>query len=377
MKYDFIIVGAGLAGATCARLLTDKGYKCLIIEERPFVAGNCATDRQYNIDIHVMGSHVFYTNDDDVWMFINDKANWLPYYHKVNLYNNGKLYHLPFDLNLLYDVYGKSFPHEVKPLHEQDKQEFDKITNLKEFALSKLGKKIYEEVVKDFSTKLWGKTPEELPYNLISNIPLNFDSFNYNYYNAKYQGIPEEGYTQMVENIIGDDIPIMLNTNFLLNKDKYIKLANNIIYTGELDRFFNYCIGELSWRSINFIIKDESNHTSSLIGTPVLNFADTKLNWHRIIEHKWFTPERLNDEVFKNHTIVTYECGEKWEQGKEAFYPILTNQSINLYKRYYDKLRSNYPNVFLCGRKAEYKLYNMSDTIKSAMELCDNWEFKK
>ena len=108
-------------------------------------------------------------------------------------------------------------------------------------------------------------------------------------------------------------------------RDKYIKLANNIIYTGELDRFFNYCIGELSWRSINFIIKDESNHTSSLIGTPVLNFADTKLNWHRIIEHKWFTPERLNDEVFKNHTIVTYECGEKWEQGKEAFYPILTN----------------------------------------------------
>ena len=374
-KFDFIIVGAGFAGATCARLLTDKGYSCLIIEERPFVGGNCACDTQNDITVHAFGPHVFHTNNEDVWYFVKDKATWLNYKHNVCFYNK-KLYHLPFNLNLLNDIYVKTFPNDcISALKNDLAKENNLLNNLRDYSLHNFGSKIYDLYIKDYYKKVYDVSPENLSNTIIKDINIDWDSYTSSFYNDQFQGIPNEGYTYVIEQIIGD-IPILLNTNFLSNKDKYIKLANNIIYTGEIDKLFNWCVGELHWQSIKFVIRNESEHTTSLIGMPELRFSDPTVNWYRITEHKWFTPHRQNNDIFNKNTIISYEYGDKWERGKEPFYPIINKTSQNIYKRYYDKIKQTYSNFYLCGRKAEYKNYNMAETIESAMKLCDNWDYK-
>lgn len=375
MKYDFIIVGAGITGATCARLLTDKGYKCVIIEERPFVGGNSVSDKQFNIEVHLFGPHIFHTNNKDVWDFVNTYTDFIPSNFNVMVSNENELFSLSFDQKMLYDIYGKYFPRELQKVYNDDKLTLDNRSpeNLEEFISVKYSKTIYEKLFKNFYGKLYNIEPFRIIPQM-SQISQEMTFFNNNgFYKDKYQGIPDEGYKTLIEKIIGDDIPIVLNTNFLANKDKYVALANHVIYTGEIDKFFNYCIGKLGWLSTGFVIRDEIEHTNNLLGCPIMNFADKNTKWFRITEHKWFDPEKHKDNI---HTIVTYEYPREWKIGDEAFYPFYTNQSLNLYSRYVEKLKEQYPNVILCGRRAEYTMYSMGECIESAMNLCSNFDFR-
>lgn len=373
MKYDFIIVGAGITGATCARLLTDKGYKCLIIEERPFVGGNCVSDKQFGIDVHLFGPHIFYTNKKEVWDFVNFYSDFNSADFSVYASNVDKMYSVSFDNKMIYDVYNFYWLHETKDIVQGDRL-LNKIPeNLEEFLQFKYGKKSYEKIFKNYFKKMFNKSCVEMHQDMS---PIKQEMTKYNskgFYNFQYRGIPNEGYRAFIEKIIGDDIDVLLNTNFLSNKEKYIKLGEKIIYTGEVDRLFNYCMGSLDWLSVAFMIRDEYEHTNNLMGTPIMMFSDENTKWYRITEHKWFNPPQNKNN---DHTFVTYEYYKEWKIGDEAFYPIYTNKSLNLYNRYIKKLKEQYPSILICGRRSEYNLNSMGECIESAMKLCDEFPGK-
>jgi UDP-galactopyranose mutase len=373
-KYDFVIVGAGFAGATCARLLTDKGYKCLIIEERPFVSGNCVTDNQFNIDVHFCGAHILHTNDNEVWQFLETYGDIHKYEYKFIAWNDGNSYPIPFGMDLLNKVYNKAWPYECEKELIKDIKENNDPQNLEEYLLSKYGQKIYDLVYKNFYEKIY----QEKCVNL--SIDCLIESKNYNllynasFYNDKYKGVPDKGYVNLVESIIGDDIDIILNKNFLENKKKYFSLGRFIIYTGEVDKFFNYDSGNMDWISTVFDFKDESDKTTNLTGAPVVHFTDSKIAWYRLTEHKWLTPWRTGDKDFDSHTFLTYEFSQKWKKGMETCFPVWNSRSLNLYNRYCERLKRDFPNVLLCGRKAEFTNYSICETIRSAMDLTNKFE---
>lgn len=374
LKYDFIIVGAGFAGATCARLLTDKGYKCLIIEERPFVSGNAVSEKQHGIDIHYFGGHILHTNNEKVWDFLNDYGEIKEWRYPIYTWNDGKIYKSTYNMDIVKDLFSVAWVYEA---HNKLKTDFiDKvdIKTVEDFSLKYFGQKIYDNVIKGFYEKLYNKKCSEITYNCMLEYKNGTNpilSYKTSFYNDVYQGVPEKGYVTLVENILGDDIDILLQTNFLENKEKYMKLAKYVIYTAELDKFFNYCIGPLSWVSASFELNNESDKTVNLTGTPIVNFSSENPNWYRMTEHKWLTPWRIGEEDYNTHTYVTYEYFKEWEPGEECFYPYYTEQSIALYSRYIKRLHQQYPNVILCGRKALYNNMHICEVIEYAMKLVD------
>lgn len=368
-KFDFIIVGAGFAGATCARLLTNKGYKCLIIEQRPFVSGNCADEVQDNINVHCFGPHIIHTNNIEVWEFLNYYSPIRKFYPQVKLYND-KIYQFPLSITTLNDIFDLVWLADIKEKLESEKLISEKIVTFKDYILTKFGIDIYNKLYKNLITKIFGN--ENVLLENVKITPLNLTYYNDNLYPEKYQGIPKYGYINLIEKIIGDDIPILLNTDFLENIEKYTNIAEKIIYTGEIDRLFNYCIGNLEWKSIFF--KVDKLEDSSVSGLPMLFFGDNRTEWYRATEHKWLDPENgINIPI----TYLTYEIPIEWEKDIECYYPILTEKSKNLYKRYLEKMQASYPNMYLCGRKAEYNFASISDVIESAMRLCDTFPDKK
>lgn len=353
--YDYLIVGAGLFGVTFARLATDCGKSCLVIDKRPHIGGNCYTENIEGINIHKYGAHIFHTNNKVVWDFVNHFTEFNNYINSPKAYSKGKLYSLPFNMNTFYELWGTITPTQAKEIIEQ--QRFKETpTNLEEQALSLVGQDIYQTLIKDYTEKQWGKKATELPSFIIKRLPLRF-TFDNNYFNDKYQGIPISGYTLMIQKML-NGIEVKLNTDYLSNRDYFNSIAKQIVYTGCIDEFFDYEFGKLEYRSLRFEhqVKDIDNFQ----GNAVINYCDREVAHTRILEHKHF------EKTQSTKTVITYEYPESYQKGMTPYYPINNKENQIIYEKYKNK-SSSLTNFIFGGRLAEYKYMDMDTIIKSAM----------
>lgn len=359
---DFLIVGAGLYGATIGRLLTDAGFNCFIIERRNHIGGNIYSEKINGYDKHVYGAHIFHTDNYQVEAFVKQYSEWNNYRHNVIATDNKKLYHLPFNMNTYYDIFGVCSPAKAKSIIEEEVKKYgvDNPRNLEEQAINLVGKTIYNKLIKNYTEKQWGKKCNELSPDIIKRLPLRF-SFDNNYFNDRFQAIPKNGYTVFVKNIIGD-IPCICNTEF--DYEYWEDKVKTIIYCGSIDELLNYELGELEWRSLKFKDSSYIYNGSNGQGTSVKNDV-SKHKYTRYIEHMWFTPEKVYNGIT---SIITSEQPVKWKKGREKYYPINNNYTETLYNAYLDLLLKKMPNVELGGRLGKYKYFDMDDTILEAMK---------
>ena len=355
MQYDYLIVGCGLFGTTFARLVTDAGKKCLIIDKRDHIAGNCYTENVDGINVHKYGAHIFHTSNKKVWEFVNRFAEFNNFINSPKAYSNGKLYSLPFNMNTFYELWGVKTPDSAQLILDQQRY-MGPVFNLEQQALSLVGNDIYYTLIKDYTEKQWGRRAIDLPAFIIKRLPLRF-TFDNNYFNDKYQGIPIGGYTKMFENML-DGIEIKLNTDYFSDKSYFNSLAKTVVYTGKIDEYFDYQYGELDYRSLRFDVKrlEEENHQ----GNAVINYCDMSRKYTRIIEHKHFEGAKTN------HTVITKEYPQTYERGLTPYYPINDDANQTLYKKYRDSAKS-LTNVLFGGRLSEYKYMDMHVVIESAM----------
>lgn len=362
--YDYLIVGAGLYGATFANKMKEYGKKVLVIERRNHIGGNCYTEVTNNIDVHKYGAHIFHTSNKEVWDYVNQFAEFNNYINSPIATSKGKLYNLPFNMNTFYQLWGVCTPEEAQKKIEEQRAEYAHITepqNLEEQALVLGGRDIYEILIKGYSEKQWGMKAVDIPAFIIRRLPFRF-TFNNNYFNDKYQGIPCEGYTNLIANML-EGIEILLNTDFFSNKDQYKKMAHKIIFTGPIDAYFDYCYGPLAYRSLHFEHEVLEN-TNNYQGNAVLNYTDADIPYTRIIEHKHF--------VFgqQKGTVLTKEYPAQWEIGKESFYPVNDEKNQALYHKY-RQLQQQEQDIIFGGRLGQYAYYDMDKTIEQAMNEVD------
>lgn len=355
MQYDYLIVGCGLFGTTFARLVTDAGKKCLIIDKRDHIAGNCYTENVDGINVHKYGAHIFHTSNKKVWEFVNRFAEFNNFINSPKAYSNGKLYSLPFNMNTFYELWGVKTPDSAQLILDQQRY-MGPVFNLEQQALSLVGNDIYYTLIKDYTEKQWGRRAIDLPAFIIKRLPLRF-TFDNNYFNDKYQGIPIGGYTKMFENML-DGIEVKLNTDYFSDRKYFNSLAKTIVYTGKIDEYFDYQYGELDYRSLRFDVKrlEEENHQ----GNAVINYCDMSRKYTRIIEHKHFEGAKTD------HTVITKEYPQTYERGLTPYYPINDDANQTLYKKYRDSAKS-LTNVLFGGRLSEYKYMDMHVVIESAM----------
>jgi UDP-galactopyranose mutase len=358
---DFLIVGAGLYGATIARLLTDAGFNCLIIDKRDHIAGNIYTERIHGYDKHVYGPHIFHTDKKEVEDFIKKYTKWIPFFQNTIATDGKKIYHLPFNMNTYYDIFGVYTPMEAQEIIglEIAKYGVDNPKNLEEQAINLVGKTIYEILIKNYTEKQWGKKCTEIPPDIIKRIPLRY-SFNNNYFNDRFQAIPKDGYTQFVKNIIGD-IPYLLNWNF--NYNEWHNRCKCIIYCGAVDELLDYQLGELEWRSLKFEDISFKYDGYNGQGMAIKNDVSTS-KYTRYVEHMWFMPSKVFVDII---SIITKEQPDKWERGKERYYSVNNANTEIKYDTYRDLLMRKMPEVELGGRLGKYKYFDMDDTIYEAM----------
>lgn len=357
MHYDLAICGTGLFGAVVANEAMKKGKKVILIDKRSHIGGNIYTEKKDNIDIHKYGAHIFHTSDKRIWDYINSFATFNNFINSPIANYKGKLYPMPFNMNTFYAMWGTVTPEEAEKKINEEKSEIKGTpNNLEEQAISLVGRTIYETLVKGYTEKQWGRDAKELPPEIIKRLPVRL-TFNNNYFSDKYQGIPENGYTGIIEKMLsGADI--VLNTNFLDEKDKWKQNADLILYTGCLDAYFNYSEGKLQYRSEIFeeIKLEEENHQ----GVAVMNYTDRETPWTRIIEHKHFTG--ASSPV----TWISREYPVDYEKTGEPFYPINDEANTAIYAKY-RKLADNEKNLVVGGRLAEYRYYDMDKTIAAAL----------
>ena len=364
-KYDYLIVGSGLFGSTCARLLTDKGYKVLVIEKRNHIGGNVYTEKIDDIDVHVYGSHIFHTSNEEVWSFVNRFAKFNNFINSPLANYHGEIYNLPFNMNTFVQLWPDVKSEEDAKRHiEQEKLEYgikENPKNLEEQAIMLVGTTIFKKLIKEYTEKQWNKKCTELPPFIIKRLPLRF-TFDNNYFNDIYQGIPIDGYTRMVSNML-EGIDVSLGVDFLKNRDLYSSIADHIIYTGPIDEFYDYKFGILEYRSLVF--KTKSLDIKSFQNNAVVNYTSHEVPYTRIIEHKFF-----NDKN-QNTTIISEEYPDDWSIGKERFYTVNDEKNNSLYKRYLELARKE-NNLFFGGRLGMYNYFDMDDTIAAAFELVKN-----
>jgi UDP-galactopyranose mutase len=360
-KYDYLIVGSGLFGTTIARLASNSGKSCLIIDKRNHIGGNCYTENIEGINVHKYGAHIFHTNNKIIWDFVNQFSEFNNYINSPKaISNDGKMYSLPFNMNTFYELWGTKNPTYAKMIIES--QKFTKTpTNLEEQALSLVGKDIYQTLIKDYTEKQWGRSPKELPTFIIKRLPLRF-TFDNNYFNDRYQGIPIGGYTKMIEKML-DGIEIKINTDYFSDRNYFNSIAEKVVYTGCIDEFFDYEYGELDYRSLEF--KTEVKDIDNYQGNAVINYCQKHPKYTRIIEHKHF--EKLTTEK----TVITFEYPKKYKKGLIPYYPINDVINQNIYKKYKEKSKS-LSNFIFGGRLAEYKYMDMHVVIESAMNKFKN-----
>ena len=357
-NFDYLIVGAGFFGAISAYELTKKGYKCLVIEKRNHIAGNCYTENIEGINVHKYGAHIFHTNDKEIWEYVNALVEFNRYTNSPVAINNGKLYNLPFNMNTFYQIWGVKTPKEAEEKIAEQTAKYKDITpeNLEEQALKLVGDDIYKLLIKEYTEKQWGVKATDLPSFIIKRLPVRF-TFDNNYFNDKYQGIPIGGYTKIFEKLL-EGIEVRLETDFFENRAYYEALAENIIYTGPIDKFFNYAAGKLNYRSLKF--ENETLETDNFQGNAVVNYTSHEVPFTRIIEHKHF------EFGTQEKTVVTKEYPQDWEEGLEPYYPVNDDANNAIYNAYKKKSES-LDNVIFGGRLAEYKYYDMHQIVGSAL----------
>lgn len=358
-KYDFLIVGAGLYGAVFAHEAKKRGKKCLILEKRNHIAGNIYTDKIEDINVHKYGAHIFHTNNKEVWDYVNNFADFNRYTNSPVANYCGEIYNLPFNMNTFNKMWGVKTPEEAKEeIRKQCSDNYvENPNNLEEQAINLVGRDIYEKLIKGYTEKQWGRPCSELPSFIIRRLPVRF-TYDNNYFNDMYQGIPIGGYTSIVEKMI-DGIEVKLNTDYLKNKDKWNSIAEKVVYTGPIDAYFNYKLGVLQYRSIAF--ENEILDIENFQGNAVVNYTDKETPYTRIIEHKHFE--------FGNQpkTIISREYSKEWSIGDEPYYPINDDKNNELYNKY-SELAEAEKNVIFGGRLGEYKYYDMDKVIEVALK---------
>ena len=364
IAYDFLIVGAGLFGATAAHVLTRRGKRCLVIDKRPHIGGNVYTENVNGINVHKYGAHIFHTSNKDVWDFVNSFIEFNRYTNSPVANYKGKLYNLPFNMNRFYQMWGVITPEQAAAKIEEQRRESGIINprNLEEQAISLIGKDIYYTLIKDYTEKQWGRKATELPAFIIRRLPVRF-TFDNNYFNDKYQGIPIGGYTKLVEKLLGE-IKVKLDTDYFENRKYFDSIADKVIYTGEIDRYFDYRFGHLEYRTVSFeteLLEGVANYQ----GNAVVNYTDAETPYTRIIEHKHFEFGNQPD------TVISKEYSKEWKPGDEPYYPVNDERNGALYTRY-KTLADNQEKVIFGGRLAEYKYYDMHQVIENALRLVDS-----
>ena len=359
--YDYIIVGAGLFGSVCARELTDKGYKVLVLEKRSVVGGNIYTERQHGIDVHVYGAHIFHTSNVAVWKYVNRFADFNNYINSPIANYKGELYNLPFNMNTFHQMWGINTPAEAERIIDEQKTEITgEPQNLEEQAISLVGRDIYEKLVKSYTEKQWGRSCTELPAFIIRRLPVRY-TYNNNYFNDHYQGIPVDGYTSLIDRML-DGIEVRIDTDFLKYREQYENQAEHIIFTGAIDEYYNFKFGSLEWRSLRF--ETEMLDVNNYQGVAVMNFTDSDTPYTRIIEHKHF------DFGTQDKTVISKEYSVAWKPGDEPYYPVNCVKNERLYEQY-KALAENDHKVIFGGRLGSYKYYDMDKVIEAALNFCD------
>lgn len=365
-RYDYLIIGSGLFGSIFAYEANKRGKKCLVIDKRNHIGGNIYTKEIEDINVHEYGAHIFHTSNKEVWDYINNFTEFNRYTNSPVAIYKDELYNMPFNMNTFNKLWGVKTPSEAKAKIEEQVKEsnISEPKNLEEQAISLVGKDIYEKLVKGYTEKQWGTRATELPSFIIKRLPVRF-TYDNNYFNDKYQGIPIGGYTKIIEKML-EGIEVRLETDFFENREELEGLANKIIFTGMIDEFYNYKFGTLEYRSLRFEheILNEDNHQ----GNAVVNYTEYEVPYTRIIEHKHF--EYGNQPK----TVITREYPAKWEKGDEPYYPINNEKNNTMYNKY-KELADNQANVIFGGRLAEYKYYDMHNVIEQALK-CVKEELK-
>ena len=363
MNYDYLIVGSGLFGSVFAREMTDNGYKCLVIEKRNHIGGNVYTSNKEGINVHEYGAHIFHTSNEKVWNYINKYAKFNRFTNSPIANYRGELYNLPFNMNTFHEMWNIKTPQEAISIIENQKKEagIKNPKNLEEQAISLVGKDIYEKLIKGYTEKQWGKKCTELPSFIIKRLPVRL-TYDNNYFNDLYQGIPIGGYTQIIEKLL-EGIEVKLNTDFFNDREKWENIADKILFTGMIDQYYDYSYGELEYRGLRF--ESETLDIDNYQGNAVINYTDSETPFTRIIEHKHF--EASNSPK----TIITHEYPQNWERGMEAYYPVNNDKNNKLFDKY-QKLAENEENIIFGGRLGMYKYYNMDQIIDEALKLVES-----
>ncbi|MGO5019329.1 UDP-galactopyranose mutase [Roseburia faecis] len=362
--YDYLVVGSGLFGSVFARQATDAGKKVLVIDKRPNIAGNVYTEKVEGINFHKYGAHIFHTNNTEVWNYVNRFATFNRFTNSPVANYKGELYSMPFNMYTFNKMWGVVTPEEAAAKIEEQKKEITgEPRNLEEQAISLVGRDIYEKLVKGYTEKQWGRDCKELPAFIIKRLPVRL-TFDNNYFNALYQGIPIGGYTKLVENLL-DGIEVQLNVDYLVDRAKWDAIAEKVVYTGAIDAFFNYSLGNLEYRSVRF--ENEVLDIPNFQGNAAVNYTDRETPWTRIIEHKWFEFGKDENGNDLPKTIISREYSSEWKPGDEPYYPVNDEKNGALYKEY-RALADQEGKVIFGGRLGEYKYYDMDAVIASALE---------
>lgn len=362
MKYDYLIVGSGLNGATFAYLAKQKGKKVLVIDKRNHLGGNIYCENVEGINVHKYGAHIFHTSNKEVWDFVNNFVPFNRYTNSPVANFHGKLFNLPFNMNTFYQMWGVTTPDEAKAKIEEQKKEsgITEPKNLEEQAISLVGKDIYFTLIKEYTEKQWGRDCKDLPSFIIKRLPVRF-TFDNNYFNDAYQGIPIGGYNKLIEGLL-DGIETQTNVDFFADRQKWKSVAEKIVFTGKIDEFYDYKFGKLEYRTVRF--ENETLNVQNFQGNAVVNYTSHDQPFTRIIEHKHFEVE--NPSYQNEKTVISKEYSTEWQDGMEPFYPVNDEKNAKVYKKY-KELADKESNVIFGGRLAEYKYYDMDDVIEKVM----------
>ena len=363
MNYNYLIVGSGLYGATIAQQAKKAGKSVLVIDKRPNVGGNIYTEKVEGINVHKYGAHIFHTNNKEVWDYVTSFVDFNRFTNSPVANYKGELYSMPFNMYTFNKMWGVVTPEEAAAKIEEQKKEITgEPKNLEEQAISLVGRDIYEKLVKGYTEKQWGRDCKDLPAFIIKRLPVRL-TFDNNYFNALYQGIPIGGYTKLIEKML-EGIEVRLNVDYLENKEELDKLAEKVIYTGPIDAYFDYKLGTLEYRSVRF--ENEILDKPNFQGNAAVNYTDRETPWTRIIEHKWFEFGKDENGNDLPKTVISREYSSEWKLGDEPYYPVNDAKNSTLYEQY-TALAEAEDNVIFGGRLGEYKYYDMDKTIEVAL----------
>ena len=361
MTYDFLIVGAGFFGSICAYELNRKGYKCIVLDKRDHIGGNCYTSNRDGIHVHEYGPHIFHTSNERVWKWINQFVEFNNFTLRPVANYKGEIYSLPFNMWTFSKLWNVTLPEDAKKIIENQGSKINDPQNLEEQSIKLVGRDVYEKLIKGYTKKQWKKDPKDLPKEIIKRLPVRY-TYDNNYFNDLYQGIPIGGYTQIFEKLLSN-IEIKLNTDYLQNKSYWDNLAEKIIYTGPIDRYFNYVFGTLEYKTTKFV--HEKKEIDNYQGTAIMNFTEEEIDYTRIIEHKHF------ENVESQNTWITFEYPEEYKVDQtDPYYPVKDRINNEKYQKYFE-LSKKEKNLIFGGRLGEYKYYDMDKVIESALNKID------